>query len=119
MPMIRAWVNPIFNSVPRDVRFAGMFPMSLFAAINPASWIKSPYFGLFTFGIVWWWFWNKNMWNTVRYADETWENDKLSWFLRTTIWSFFLNPVLLFFVYVLVLLFVKITSLNVGGGGSI
>ena len=113
MPMIRSWVNPIFNSVPRDVRYSGVLPMSLYAAINPLSWVKSPYFGLITYFIVWWWFWNNNMWNTVRQEDETYEDDKWWWILRTSLWSFFLNPVLLFFVYMLVLIFVKITAMSV------
>lgn len=113
MPMIRAWVNPIFNSVPRDIRYQGMIPMSIYAAINPASWMKSPYFGVVTYLIVWWWFWNNNMWNTVRYVGETWEDDKLWWLLRTSLWSFFLNPILLFFVYLCVLMFVRITSMQI------
>lgn len=111
--MIRAWVNPIFTSVPKDVRYSGMFPMSLYAAINPLSWIKSPYFGIITYAILWWWLWNRNMWNIVKYKGETCENDKMYWILRASMWAFFFNPIMLFFVYLTVLTFVKITSLNV------
>ena len=113
MPMIRAWVYPIFNVVPREIRYTGMLPMSLYAAINPLSWIKPPYYGIFTFLVVWWWFWNNNMWNTIRYYGETWDKDKWWWFLRTSIWSVFMNPILLFFVYMAVLTFVKLTSMQV------
>lgn len=112
MPMIRALVNPIFNSVSRDVRYRGIFPMSLYAAINPSSWIKSPYFGIVTYLIIWFWFWNNNKWNTVRYVNEKWDNDKWWWIIRTSIWSFILNPVLLFFVYAIVLFFVKFSSMQ-------
>lgn len=110
--MIRAWVNPIFNSVPRDVRLNGMIPMSIFSAINPASWIKPPYYGIITFFVVWWWVWNKNTWNTIRYEGETWATDRWFWILRASLWSFFLNPLLLFVVYMLVLTFVRITSMQ-------
>lgn len=110
--MIRAWVNPIFNTVPREIRYSGMLPMIFYAAINPSSWIKPPYYGLMTFIVVWWWVWKNNLWNTIRYEGETWDRDKYFWLLRTSLWSFFLNPIVVGVVYALILIFVWLTSMQ-------
>ena len=107
--MLRSWLKPIFETVPRDIRLSGMFPMALYAAINPMSTFKSPYYGIVTFAIVWLWFWHNNVWGTIRNQGETWEDNKWAWILRTTIWAFFTQWMLLFVVYVLVLLLVKVS----------
>jgi hypothetical protein len=87
--------------------------MSIYAALNPSSWFMSPYFGALTLVIMWFWFWNSNIWNVVRYNNETWEQDKFWWILRTTSWAIILNPVMLFFVYMSVLIFVKVASIKI------
>jgi hypothetical protein len=113
--MIRDWFNPIYSVVPRDVRISGgVLGMSLYAAINPMSWIKSPYFGVFTFIVMWWWFWSNNTWNVVRYQNESWEHDKWWWILRTSLWATFTHWMLLFLIYLGVLGFIKLSSIKIG-----
>ena len=107
--MLRSWLNPIFSTVPREIRLSGMFPMALYAAINPMSIVKSPYYGIFTFMIMWWVFYQRNPWNVIKNPGDTWQNDKWYWFIKAAMWSFFTQWMLLFVVYVLVLMLVKIS----------
>jgi len=110
MPMLRAWLNPIFSTVPRNVRLnQGPLWMAFYAAINPMSMFKSPFYGLFSYFVVWWFFWNNNVWGVVRNEGETWEHDKWWWILRASLWAFFLNWLPLFFIYLIVLGLVKLS----------
>ena len=115
MPLLRAWLFPIFTTVPTDVRMAGMLPMSALAAVNPLSWLKAPYYGIVTYMIVWWWLWNFNTWGLIKDEDETFSDNWISWFVRTSFWSFLFNPFLLFVVYLCVLILVRIAAIDISG----
>lgn len=107
MPMLRAWLYPMFSSVPKHTRLSGAFPMAFYAAINPISWFKSPYLGIVTFIVTWWFLWNMNLWGLVRYEGETYDEYGWWWILRSMLYTFFLNWIPLFVVYLIVLALVK------------
>ena len=114
MPMIRAWLYPIFTSVPSDIRYSGMIPMSAYAAIDPLSWLKPPFYGIIVYVMVWWWMWNNNTFGLIRAADENWQNNKWEWLLRNTFWSIIFNPIFVFLAYLAVLGAIRIASIKFG-----
>lgn len=114
MPLLRAWLFPIFTTVPTDIRMSGMIPMSALAAINPMSWLKPPFYGIVTYMIVWWWLWNSNHWELIKKSEETFSQNWFVWFLRTSFWSFLFNPFLLFIVYMAILAVVRLSAIDFG-----
>lgn len=111
--MIRNWLYPIFTTVPSDIRYSGMIPMSAYAAIDPMSWIKPPFYGVIVYVMVWWWMWNNNTFGLIKQEGETFHDDYLVWFIRNSFWSILFNPFFLFFAYLLVLSIVRIASMRI------
>lgn len=107
--MYRSWLNPMFSSVPKSTRLSGALPMAFYAAINPLSWVKSPYLGIFTFVVTWWVLWNLNVWGLVRFRGETSEDYWWWWVLRSSLYAFFLNFIPLFLLYLAILIVIKIS----------
>ncbi len=118
MTMIRDWFNPIYSSVPRDIRLSGTLPTVLYATMNPGSWAKFPYYGVCTFVFMWIWFWNYNTWGVIKYENETVENDKWWWMMRTTLWALTTHWILLFVVYLVLMGLIKLTSIDFKGATS-
>lgn len=109
--MYRAWLAPLWI-VPKSVRLSGALPMAFYAAINPVSWVTSPYLGVITFAVTLWFIWNVNFWGLIRAEDEDWDEYKWWWVLRASLYTFFLNWIPLLVVYLAILLSIKVSVMS-------
>lgn len=107
--MYRSWLHPMFDTVPYSTRMQGALPIAFYGAIDPASWVKSPYIGVITFVVVWWILWNLNLWGMIRFEGETEDQYWRWWIVRSLLYSFFLTWIPLFFVYLAILLVIKLS----------
>lgn len=104
-------VRPILTGMPNFFKsnsMMGMITMAMYASIMPWTSFIPPFYGLFTFFIMFLWHYNSDPFGFV-YKYKTPENDQGSgtYLMRGLLITFLTNWIPLFFVYLFILLFVN------------